>query len=167
MNVLAIDPGAELAAWVAAFAGAYALTRQIVEAFRKNKREKSEINAALNKAPEVRQQLELGNVGAAINHLNVIIESQARDLQRRDRREQELEDDLDEAREKADKAEENCRARESDLEKERAARLKAEKELVKARRDYARSLAQLRALLAQARKEDEDDEQVGQDPTGY
>lgn len=153
MKLYQIDPGAEIAAWIAAAAGVYALGRQIWEAFKKNRKEKSDINQALDRSPEVRQQLELGNVGAAVNHLNSIIESQARDLQRRQMREEELEQDLDEARVRADRAEDECRTKEADVERERTLRLKAENDLTLARRNYARAMAQLRNELAEAEQE--------------
>lgn len=144
MKVLAIDPGAEIAAWVAAAAGVYALGRQVYEAIKKYKKEKGEITQALDQSPEVRQQLELGNIGAAISHLNNIIDSLNRDLHRRDMREEELEHDLDEARARAEKAEEDCRVRESDFEKERAARLRAKADLEEARVNFARIMADWR-----------------------
>lgn len=69
--------GGEASAWVAALAGAVAITLQAAQALRRRHREKEEIDDALDQQPMVRQQLELGNVGEAVKHLNVIINSQA------------------------------------------------------------------------------------------
>lgn len=73
---MAID-GAEAGAWVAAFAAAGALGKQVYDALRHRKKEQNAIEEALDRQPLVRQQLELGNVGEAVKQLNLIIEIQA------------------------------------------------------------------------------------------
>lgn len=42
------------------------------------------MTVALDRQPQIRQQLELGNVGEAVKHLNVIINSQAQHIQAQD-----------------------------------------------------------------------------------
>lgn len=72
---------ADVAAWVAAIGGGIALIGQSINIFRKRQKEKDEIEEALEQQPLVRQQLELGNVGEAVKHLNAIINSQASHIQ--------------------------------------------------------------------------------------
>lgn len=76
----------EVVAWLAAIAAAVSLTKQALDAIRKKRKEHDEIEIALDHAPEVREQLQLGNVGAAVAHLNLISESQARYIRDQDSR---------------------------------------------------------------------------------
>jgi len=78
--------GEEVVAWLAAVAAAASLGKQTIDALRKRKKEQSEVEQALEHAPEVRKQLELGNVGEAVGHLNVIMESQATYIVQQDAR---------------------------------------------------------------------------------
>lgn len=81
-----MDSGAEAAAWMAALGAATALVNQAYNAFKKRSKEKDEVEEALDRQPIIRQQLELGNVGEAVSHLNVIINSQARHITAQDGR---------------------------------------------------------------------------------
>lgn len=87
MNLMVSGLSAEEAvAWLAAIAAAISLGKQGVDALRKKRKEHDEIETALDHAPEVREQLQLGNVGAAVAHLNLISESQARYIRDQDTR---------------------------------------------------------------------------------
>ena len=148
--------GGEIAAWVAALAGAVALISQATTAIKKRKKEQSEIEEALDHAPEVRHQLEIGNVGEAVKHLNVILESQARYIKDQDTKLKNCDDEIthlksiNEAREEEAAAWER-KYREMQRHHEeyrlasdkRIAAIQAEMEEMK--RTFARSLAQLRA----------------------
>ena len=81
-----MDVGAEVAAWMAALGAAAALLNQAYQAFKKRSKEKDEVEEALDRQPIIRQQLELGNVGEAVSHLNVIINSQAKHITAQDSR---------------------------------------------------------------------------------
>lgn len=55
---------------------------QIYGMFKERKKEQREIDVALDHQPEIKEQLELGNIGAAVQHLNAIILSQANHIDR-------------------------------------------------------------------------------------
>lgn len=155
MNPQAIS-GAEVAAWVAAVAGVTALLSQVVNGLRKRRREREEIEEALDRAPEVRHQLELGNVGEAVKHLNVIIESQAGHIRAQDERHQALQEEIRHLKDRNEALEAEAATwerRYRKLEREREedkiesdqkiALLQAQTEEIK--RTFARTLAQFRA----------------------
>lgn len=71
--------------------GLAALAKQGYDIFRTRKRERREIDEALDRQPLVREQLELGNVGAAVEHLTAIIDQMA-EAKRRDEAEYEARD---------------------------------------------------------------------------
>lgn len=128
--------GAEAAAWMAAIGGIAALGTQFYNAMKKRRREKQEIDQALNRQPMVRQQLELGNVGEAVKHLNAIIESQANHIRQQDRRLEQDEAEIARLRERNEALEceaEGWERKHSEL----------EKELKEMKRTYARSLAMM------------------------
>lgn len=72
----------EFAAIVGAIAGIVALSKAGLDTFKQRKRTKKAVEEALDHQPEVKRQLELGNVGEAVKHLNAIIDSQARHIDR-------------------------------------------------------------------------------------
>lgn len=72
----------EILAWLAVGAAALALVKSGYDFWTKRKTDRLAIDEALAKAPEVQKQLELGNVGEAVKHLNVIIQSQAAHIDR-------------------------------------------------------------------------------------
>lgn len=63
-----------------AITGAVALGWQLFSVIKHRGEEKKQIEVALDHQPEIRQQLELGNFGEAIRHLNTIIVTQARHI---------------------------------------------------------------------------------------
>ncbi len=144
MMVWSIDPGAEIGAWIAALAGGYALLSQVWNALQKRKKEGAEIEKALDRTPAIKQQLELGNVGQAIEHLNEIIESQARAGERDQRRIQEEVAESARQRDRADLAENENERLEREVDEERRLRTAAEQDLAKVKRNFARTLTQLR-----------------------
>lgn len=129
--------GQSAAAWSAAIAAAVALTTQAVSALRKRKKEKVEINEALDRAPEVRHQLELGNVGEAVKHLNFIIESQAAHIKAQDERQKTCDERLT-AQDRQLAAQEN---QIDTLQRENA---ELRQQIADLRRTYGRIIAQLR-----------------------
>jgi predicted RNase H-like nuclease (RuvC/YqgF family) len=155
MRVWAIDPGAEIGAWIAALAGAYALGSQVWKAIKNRKKELTQINNALNIAPEARQQLELGNVGEAIRHLNEIIKSQDNHIRNQTQRMTECDREIDTQRSRADQAEDEAQewedkyldAQQKIREMERTHEdeiLKLRTQNQKDRKTFARALAQAR-----------------------
>lgn len=72
----------EAVTWLAAITALTSLGKQAFDIVRKRKQEKASIVDALDKQPIIRQQLELGNVGTAVSHLNQIIVQQAQQLDR-------------------------------------------------------------------------------------
>jgi chromosome segregation ATPase len=88
MSVLAssVNSGSEVAAWMAALGSGVALSVQAYNVFKKRRKEKEEIDEALDRQPLVKQQLELGNVGEAVKHLNAIISSQAKHMESQDQK---------------------------------------------------------------------------------
>jgi predicted RNase H-like nuclease (RuvC/YqgF family) len=92
----------EAAAWVAVIAALGSLLFQGINEWRKARKEKTEVEIALDKNPIIRQQLELGNVGEAVKHLNVVINSQAEHIKRQDDEIEELRAELAEAREQVE-----------------------------------------------------------------
>lgn len=81
-----VGSGPEIAAWMAAIASGVALSVQAYNALKKRRQEKEEIDEALDRQPMIKQQLELGNVGEAVKHLNAIISSQARHMEAQDKK---------------------------------------------------------------------------------
>lgn len=77
------DP-ARIAAWLAVIGAAFGLMLQAYNIIKNKRKEKTEVQEALSKAPLIRQQLELGNFGGAIEHLNRIIVLQAAHIDRQD-----------------------------------------------------------------------------------
>ena len=77
---------ADVGIWVAIVTSALAMGKQIYDIYKKRHTERHEIEVALDKSPLVREQLELGNVGEAVRHLNAIINSQAEHIDRQDER---------------------------------------------------------------------------------
>lgn len=154
---MAIDPGAEFAAWAAALVGAYTLASQVWNAIKKHRKESDEITAALDRTPEVKQQLELGNVGEAIKHLNDIIEAQARDSHRKDLRIEELSREVEELRDRAESGDDKCEATEQELRDEKARRARVEQELIQTKRGFGRTIAQLRLQIEQGNGHEEMD----------
>lgn len=69
---------------VTALLAVIALILQLSSMIRTRQRQTREIEMALDHQPEIRQQLELGNFGEAIKHLNEIIVTQARHIDRQD-----------------------------------------------------------------------------------
>lgn len=72
----------EIAAVIGGIAGAVALSKQGYDVFHERKKTKTAVEEALNVQPEVKRQLELGNVGEAVKFLSSIIESQAKHIDR-------------------------------------------------------------------------------------
>lgn len=72
------------AAIVAGVSGIVALIMQFYRIIRDKKTERTSIESALDHQPAIRQQLELGNFGEAIKHLNEIIVTQAKHIDRQD-----------------------------------------------------------------------------------
>lgn len=66
----------EVAAWLAVVGAAFGLTIQAYNIIKGRKKEQTELQEALDKAPLVRDQLEIGNVSGAVATLNLIIENQ-------------------------------------------------------------------------------------------
>lgn len=86
-NVLPLEAlSSQAIAWMAFVTGLVALTKQGYDILRQRKRERSEIDQALDRQPLVREQLELGNTRAAIEQLSTIIDQMAEAKQRDDRR---------------------------------------------------------------------------------
>lgn len=141
---MSIDPGAEVGAWIAAGLGAFTLGRQIIDTFRKRRKEKEDLDQALDRTPQIKQQLELGNIGEAIKHLNDIIESEVAARLRAERVVDDLEQDLDVTKNRADQAEEKSRQCEEKALQEQRLRIQAETELATAKRSFARTVARLR-----------------------
>lgn len=136
--------GAEIGAWVAACAGVVAIGKQVWDGIKNRRRELKQIDEALDRAPEVRQQLELGNIGEAVQHLNTIITSQSAALGRSAEDNERLREHLQSAEAEADgwehrfdECEESRRKLEAEL-----ARVTAQAEAD--RRNFARALAQAR-----------------------
>lgn len=129
--------GAETAAWVAAIGGIVALGTQLYTAVRKRKQEKTEIDQALDRQPMVRQQLELGNVGEAVKHLNAIIASQAAHIKQQDQRLDQDEAEIARLRNRND-------ALEAEAESWERKHNELEREMREMRRTYARSLAMMK-----------------------
>lgn len=73
-----------MAAWVAIILSGLAIIKQVVDFFQKYSKERTQIEEALDKAPIVKQSLELGNIGDAVTHLNAIIVSQAKHIDSQD-----------------------------------------------------------------------------------
>lgn len=71
--------------WLAVVAATIALGKQVYDAVKNRNKTKLEIEEALDKQPLVREQLELGNWGEAIKHLNSIIQQQADHVDRQDK----------------------------------------------------------------------------------
>lgn len=144
MRSLAVDPGAEVGAWVAAITGAVALGSQVWKAIKNRTKERQQVNEALDHSPEIRQQLELGNVGEAIHHLNEIIETQSTAFQNQGRRLTACEEEILAQRERADRAEAEAEHWEDKYEmlehKLREERAQHRKD----RKNFARALAQAR-----------------------
>lgn len=139
--------GGEVAAWVAALAGVTALATQTINALRKRKKEQSEIEEALSHSPEVRHQLELGNVGEAVKHLNFIIETQGTHIARQAERLTHCDGEIERLRDREEALEAEAegwqtqyRALEAKYEREVSA---LRKEIAEMKRNYARTLARL------------------------
>ena len=171
--LLPLISGAETGAWIAAIAGALALSKQGWDALKKRKQENLEIEDALNKAPEVKKQLELGNIGEAVTHLNAIIQSQNDHIKSQDDRLRKCDDEIQRQRDRLEAAEAEADAWEikyndlktqHEIEKGRHSRQIADltERMEAQKRSFARTLAQLRGTQEEG---DGDDKQVGQDPT--
>lgn len=78
--------GNSFAAWVGGVTGLGLLTKQGYDIFRNKRKERTAVQEALERQPLIKQQLEIGNVGEAVKHLNVIIATQARALDDESRR---------------------------------------------------------------------------------
>jgi hypothetical protein len=157
MTVQAIDPGAEVGAWIAALAGAYALGSQVWKAMKNRKKEARQINEALDTAPEVRQQLELGNFGDAVRHLNDILQSQNTHIVNQRNRLTECDQEIDRERLRGDRAEEEAQ-RWEDKYQEAAQHIRTmerehESELLKLREENQEDRRKFARTLAQARGE--------------
>lgn len=79
-----LDP-TKIGAWVASIAGVVALITQAYTIIKRSKKERSEVEKALDNAPYVREQLALGNFKEAAEYLNRIILSQATHIEAQDR----------------------------------------------------------------------------------
>lgn len=77
---------AEVAAWLAVVGTAFGLFLQGYKVFKDRRKEQSELRDALDKAPAVRDQLELGNISGAVATLNLIIEQQSRYIEQQQQR---------------------------------------------------------------------------------
>lgn len=137
--------GSEASAWVASIAGAVALILQGASALRKRRKERDEIDVALDRQPQVRQQLELGNVGEAVRHLNAIINSQANHIQAQEERMTSCDERIENLTLRNEALETECRNWELRYE-EVSTRLheieeKYTKKINELERNYARSLA--------------------------
>lgn len=145
----------EITAWTAAVAGVMALLNQGYGALKKRRQEREEIDEALDRAPEVRHQLELGNVGEAVKHLNVIIESQARHIKAADVREAERDREIQRLKEQNQALEAEAQGwetryyelvRKFEDNRQEADRqiAKVQREMEEMKRTFARTLARLR-----------------------
>lgn len=86
-NVLPLEALSSAAvAWLAFATGCVALLKQAYDIIRQRKRERREIDQALDRQPLVKEQLELGNTRAAIEQLSAIIDQMAAAKQRDDQR---------------------------------------------------------------------------------
>lgn len=86
-NVVPLEAlSSQAIAWMAFATGLVALTKQAYDIVRQRKREKREINEALDRQPLVREQLELGNTRAAIEQLSAIIKQMDEAKRRDDKR---------------------------------------------------------------------------------
>lgn len=161
----------EAVAWLAAITAAVALISQGYNSLKKRKKERSEIQHALDRAPEVKHQLELGNVGEAVKHLNSIMESQAKYIKSQDVKVAACEGEIEHLKERNDALEaeaqgwetkyrEEVRAREQDrfesdrriaqVEKNAQAEMtRLSEEMDSMKKTFARTLAQLRHQLDQ------------------
>lgn len=74
----------EIAAWVAVVGAVFSLIVQAYRILRDRNKEKKEVEVALDRNPIIKKQLELGNIGAAVENLNAIIQSQARHIDRQE-----------------------------------------------------------------------------------
>lgn len=151
---------AEAGAWIAAVGGAFALLSQGVNFLRKKKKEKSEIEQALDHAPEVRHQLELGNVGEAVKHLNAIVESQAEYIERQKKTQEACDREIEHLKDRLDAAEGEAHGWEAkyryevqarELDKKESDRKMAtlQTEMEEMKRTFARTLSQLRQEINQ------------------
>lgn len=75
----------QLALTIGGTAGFVALMTEVFKAIKNRKREKFELEEAINKAPIIRQSLELGNFDVAIKNLLAINTSQAAHIDRQDK----------------------------------------------------------------------------------
>lgn len=73
-----------IAAWLAVIGTAFGLCVQAYTIIKNRRKERTEMQEALSKAPYIRQQLELGNFGSAIEQLNRIITLQAAHIDRQE-----------------------------------------------------------------------------------
>lgn len=105
------------AAWVGIVGAALALAKQGYDTFHNRRRERRQIDEALNRQPLVKEQLELGNVGEAVKHLSAIIDQMAaakrrddaeaaEDVARAERRIAQLEDEVERERQERQEADE-------------------------------------------------------------
>jgi chromosome segregation ATPase len=109
--------GAEqVAPWVAVVTAMTGIAYQGYNTFKGRKKEKAELAEALDKAPLVKEQLELGNTRGAVEVLNAIIESQLSFMTHQDQRVKALEAEskgwqkrAEEASDRADTAEATAR----------------------------------------------------------
>lgn len=144
----------EAVAWLAAIAAAASLTKQALDAVRKRRKEHDELEEALDHAPQVREQLELGNVGAAVGHLNVIMQSQAVYIKDQDFRLGKCNEEIQHLKELLQAAEaeaqgwetkylEEARLRRLDVAEARRRYNQIEQELEETKRVFARRMAAL------------------------
>lgn len=74
--------GIDLAAVAALIVAVGTLTGQLYGILRKRKSEKRQLEEAATHAPQVMEQLELGNVGEAVKHVLAISDGQAKEIER-------------------------------------------------------------------------------------
>lgn len=74
--------GSETAAWGAAIAASAALLKQTYDIIRNRRTEKSAVADALDRQPLIKEQLEIGNWGSALSHVNTVVVLQAGQLDR-------------------------------------------------------------------------------------
>lgn len=79
-------PAAAWAAYIAVVASLIAVTKQAFDLVRNRKKERVDIQIALEQQPLVREQLEVGNMRGAVETLNLIIAAQAAQLTRQEKR---------------------------------------------------------------------------------
>ena len=70
--------------WLAVVTSMVALGKQAYDIIRNRRRERRVLDEALDRQPLVREQLQLGNVGAAVEQLTAIIDQMAKAKQRDD-----------------------------------------------------------------------------------